>query len=94
MEPLERIAKGLPYEPKPAKFGVDFAPGTQDKVAMMALRAEAGEELFHEDDRKDYDGLGNVKLTGIITGKKHVYAKRSVGFHRTHTGCHELRWEG
>lgn len=94
MTPLERIAKGLPYEPKPAKFAIDFAPGSQDKIAMMALRAEAGEDLFHDDDRADYDGLEGVEVKTFAGSKKSTYAKRSVGFHRTHTGTHELRWEG
>ena len=94
MTPLERIAKGLPYEPTPPKVATEFAPGTQDKIDMMALRAEAGEDLFHDDDRDDYDGLDDVKLKGVVTGKKPDYARRSVGFHRTHTGSYECRWEG
>lgn len=46
---------GLEFE------ATDAAPGSIEKVAVLAWRAECGYPLFHPGDRVTYDGIDNYK---------------------------------
>ena len=45
LQPLEAMAK---KKPKPTKA----LPGTEAKIEVLRLRAEAGQDLFHPDDAR------------------------------------------
>lgn len=42
------------YRARPARGPCPWPPGSPGKVATLAARVEAGEELFHPDDLSDY----------------------------------------
>lgn len=44
---------GLDFEP------TDALPGSVEKIAVLAYRAEMGMHLFHRDDRVSYDGVND-----------------------------------
>lgn len=72
------------YEPVKDGTPTDAAPGTAEKVELIAKRLRNGEPLFHEDDRDDYDGLvAPVKPT-------HHKAERSP-MHHLRTYTHERK---
>jgi hypothetical protein len=45
------------YEPSKQTEPTCVAPGTRDKVQVLAARVAAGEELYHADDRDDFEGI-------------------------------------
>jgi hypothetical protein len=42
------------YEPIPAKEPTDYRVGSWDRLELMRLRAEAGQELWHPDDERQF----------------------------------------
>jgi len=41
---------GGSFRPRPASRSTAARPGTQEKIAVLAARAQAGEELWHPGD--------------------------------------------
>ena len=52
------------FVPAPAKEPTDHAAGTFARIEVLRKRLEAGEHIWHPDDRRDYSGIDakNEKL--------------------------------
>lgn len=58
--PLEAADLGAEEEvPLEEPMPTDAMPGTLEKVRVLAERADHGKELWHDQDRRDCDGIGN-----------------------------------
>jgi hypothetical protein len=58
---LDAIKMGIwDYEPQPVEetsfTATEAMPGTDEKLEIMAARVESGLPLWHNNDRRDYDG--------------------------------------
>ncbi len=64
----EIITAEQDFVPKPTT-PTNVQPGTREKVEVLAARVQAGEELWHELDRYDHEGLVGIEYSGIGYGR-------------------------
>lgn len=62
MEQIKKTGDDGPFTPRRCSKPTDCSPGSLEKIEVLRLRVLAGEELFHEDDRDDCEGLGAVQV--------------------------------
>ena len=46
------------FHPQPAREPTDAPPGSREKLDAMCRRVARGEELFHSEDKPDYESEG------------------------------------
>lgn len=73
---INRTEEG--FKPKPCSTNTTHAPGSPEKVEVLAARVEAGEELWHTDDSLSTDGTltlggwdrGEFYLASVVRDEK------------------------
>lgn len=59
---------------RPGAVPTDAAPGTEAKIAVLAARAELGQELHHPGDRRGLDGVDPSLLVQLSAGHRGTYS--------------------